>query len=755
MGSQVSWWLFSVMSVVLILNVVEGGANEETKVHVVYLGDVEHNDPELVTASHHRMLESLLGSKKDASESIVHSYRHGFSGFAAHLTDSQAKKLAEHPDVLQVQPNTYYELQTTRTFDYLGLSQSLPTGLSHDSKMGEDVIIGILDSGVWPESPSFSGKGLGPIPKRWKGKCEDGEQFDSKKHCNNKLIGARYYMDNVFKRNKTDSGVQTDEYMSAREKMPHGSHVASIAAGAFVPNVSESGFGEGTVRGGAPNARLAVYKICWERTDGECAIADIIKAIDDAIADGVDVISISIGRPIPVYSEVDAYNHFAFGAFHAVSKGITVLSAGGNYGPEMYSVQNIAPWLITVAATTLDRSYPAPLTLGNNVTLMGRTPSLDREMHAELMYVRSAKEITSAARGKVLLAFVVKDGDKSSDYTDKIFEFQAKGIILANTRKDVISTSAGVLLMEIDYEHGTQMLKYIQSTSSPTIKVSPSLKITGQVVATKVAQFSGRGPNSVSPYVLKPDIAAPGVSILAATTPEAMGADTGYQANSGTSMATPVVAGVVALLKAVHPDWSPAAIKSALITTASKTDPYGEPIFAEGLSRKVADPFDFGGGLVNPNKAADPGLVYDAGREDYLHFLCASDYDEKSITKLSRGNYKCPNPRPSLLDFNQPSITLPYQKEDVTITRTVTNVGPVDSVYKLVVEPPLGVKISVTPNTLVFNSAVKKLSFQVTVSTTHKANSIYYFGSLTWTDGSRNVTIPLSVRTQMLPQFDY
>ncbi|KAL0874550.1 hypothetical protein Bca101_024255 [Brassica carinata] len=182
---------------------------------------------------------------------------------------------------------------------------------------------------------------------------------------------------------------------------------------------------------------------------------------------------------------------------------------------------------------------------------------------------------------------------------------------------------------------------------------------------------------------------------------------------SGTSMAAPAVAGVVALLKAVHPDWSPAMLKSALITSA--------------------DPFDFGGGLVNPDKAANPGLVYDADVQDYIRFLCASNYDEMSITKISKQTIKCPSPRPSMLDLNLLSITIPFLKEDVTLTRTVTNVGPVNSVYKLILQPPMGVKISVTPKRLVFNSRVKKLSYQVTVSTTHKANSIYYFGGLIWT----------------------
>ncbi|KAG2238360.1 hypothetical protein Bca52824_092391 [Brassica carinata] len=666
MNSQVSWWVFGVMSAVLILNVefsiVEGGgASEETKIHIVYLGEREHNDPELVTASHLRMLESLLGSKKDASESMVHSYRQGFSGFAAHLTDSQAKKIAEHPDVVQVSPNTFYEPQTTRVFDYLGLSPSSPKGLLHDAKMGEDVIIGILDSGVWPESPSFSDKGLGPIPKRWKGTCVDGVNFDSKKHCNNKLIGARYYMDGLFKKNKTDSGIIDTEYMSAREALPHGSYVASIAAGAFVPNVSDHGFGMGTARGGAPKARIAMYK------------------------GRVDVISISLGRSIPILSEIDVNNVFSYGAFHAISKGITVLMPAGNSGPDAYSVQNIAPWIITVAGTNLDRWFPTPLTLGNNVTLLARTPSVKPEFQAELIYVDSSKKITSEAKGKMVLCFITAESEETADdYLNQQMEVEAKGLIIAGRRSDMVI---------------------------PTIKMSPSIKLTGPIVATKVADFSSRGPNSVSPYVLKPDIAAPAVSIMA----------NGFAAESGTSLATPAVAGVVALLKAVHPDWSPAMLKSALITSA-----------------------------------ANPGLVYDADAEDYRRFMCASNYEEKYITTISeqKSLYKCPSPRPSMLDLNLPSITIPFLKEDVTLTRTVTNVGPVNSVYKLIVQPPMGVKISVTPNRLVFNSKVKKLSYQVTVSTTHKANSIYFFGSLTWTDGTHNVVIPLSIRTQMLKYFD-
>jgi hypothetical protein len=315
---------------------------------------------------------------------------------------------------------------------------------------------------------------------------------------------------------------------------------------------------------------------------------------------------------------------------------------------------------------------------------------------------------------------------------------------------------------------------------SPVVKIQPSRTLVGQPVGTKVATFSSRGPNSISPAILKvcpdpnfqifcircfqkqenvtffamqPDIGAPGVSILAATSPDSNSSVGGFDILAGTSMAAPVVAGVVALLKALHPNWSPAAFRSAIVTTAWRTDPFGEQIFAEGSSRKVADPFDYGGGIVNPEKAADPGLIYDMGPRDYILYLCSAGYNDSSITQLVGNVTVCSTPKTSVLDVNLPSITIPDLKDEVTLTRTVTNVGTVDSVYKVVVEPPLGIQVVVAPETLVFNSKTKNVSFTVRVSTTHKINTGFYFGNLIWTDSMHNVTIPVSVRTQILQNY--
>lgn len=181
--------------------------------------------------------------------------------------------------------------------------------------------------------------------------------------------------------------------------------------------------------------------------------------------------------------------------------------------------------------------------------------------------------------------------------------------------------------------------------------------------------------------------------------------------------------------------------------------PSGLPIFAEGSPQKLANPFDFGGGIVNPNAASNPGLVYDMGAADYMHYLCAMDYNNSDISRLTGQATTCPIKRPSLLDINLPSITIPSLGNSITVTRTVTNVGALKSIYEATIDPPLGTVVSVKPNPLVFNSTVKKLTFEIVISTTHQMNTGYYFGSLTWTDRVHAVTIPLSVRTDFLQHF--
>ncbi|KAF4404123.1 hypothetical protein G4B88_014579 [Cannabis sativa] len=740
-----------------------------SEVHIVYMGEKQHHDPQHVTNMHHDMLSSILESKEEAKKSMVYSYRHGFSGFAAKLTESQVEKIAGLPGVIRVIPNQLHSVQTTRSWDYLGLSpqSSSKSNLLHDANLGDGVIIGLLDTGIWPESVILNDEGLGPIPQRWKGSCQSGERFNATQDCNRKLIGAKYYIDGFLAENRQPfNTTQAPDFKSPRDSFGHGTHTSTIAAGSFVPNASYKGIALGLLRGGAPKARIAMYKVCWNVPRGQCSSADILKAFDDAIHDGVDVLSVSLGTDLPLFPQIDERDGIGPGSFHAVTKGITVVCAGGNEGPSSHTIDNTSPWILTVAASTVDRSFPTGIVLGNNFTILGQAMFRGKEVgFTGLVYPENpglrptlfgvCESLTlnnTPVAGNVVLCFTTMNNRAPvSAAVTSVKQAGGVGVIIAKHPGDVIGPCSNDFpCIEVDYELGSQILFYMRSTRSPIVKLSPSKTLAGRPVSTKVAHFSSRGPSSISPAILKPDIAAPGVSTLAASSPFDPFMDGGFALHSGTSMAAPHVSGIVALLKAIHPSWSPAAIKSALMTTAWKTDPFGEPVFAEGSPQKLANPFDYGAGIVNPNKAAKPGLVYDMGTDDYIMYLCAVGYNDSSITQLVGKSKTCPSPKPSILDVNVPSITIPSIRNSVTLTRTVTNVGPVNSVYKAQIDSPQGIHVAVRPDILAFNSSVKDLSFIVEVSTSHKVNTGYYFGSLTWTDETHYVTIPISVRTQII-----
>ncbi|XP_027771476.1 subtilisin-like protease SBT3.4 isoform X5 [Solanum pennellii] len=686
-------------------------ANAESKVHIVYMGRRQHDDVELATSAHHQLLTSVLGSQKAARDSIIYSYKHGFSGFAARLTKSQAKKIA----------------------------------------------------GIWPESEAFNDKGLGPIPSRWKGHCQSGDKFDPATACNRKLIGAKYYLKG-FEAEAGRPAIKDPDFLrfdiaSPRDRDGHGTHTSSTAGGSFTPNASYHGLGYGTVKGGAPKARIAMYKVCWNWLIGGCTFADTMMAIDEAIHDGVDILSISLGLEIPLYADIDMRNGIAFASFHAVIKGITVICSGGNEGPYPQTVVNISPWILTVAASSIDRSFPTLITLGNNQTFSGQSMYTGKETgfigiaHPEISELEDTRFCNNLntndtwAAGKVVLCFIVKGDELYLPFTQQVVqEVGGLGLIVAkNPTRDLNDLTFDFPCIEVNFDVGSQLLNYIRYSRKPQVKLIPTRTHVGQPVSTHLASFSSRGPNSVAPAILKPDIAAPGVNILAAVLP----ADTPYKFESGTSMAAPHVSGIVALLKSLHPHWSPAAIKSALVTTAWVTDPHsGEPVISEGNPNKLADPFDFGGGLVNANGAKDPGLVYDMGTFDYILYLCSMGYNNSAISMLIDQAASCPIKRPSILDVNLPSLTIPSLRKTVTVRRTVTNVGPVNSKYKAIIEPPLGITIKVKPETLIFNSSTKKISFTLTISTSHKYTTYYYFGSLTWTDGVHRVRSPISVRNE-------
>ncbi|KAK4723726.1 hypothetical protein R3W88_026505 [Solanum pinnatisectum] len=305
--------LFFLLIFACLCEIIVKADEADSKLYIIYLGHKPHDDHELITDSHHDILSQVAGSKEEAKKLMMYSYRHGFSGFAAKLTNSQAKQIG----------------------------------------------------GISGESEAFNDNGMGPIPSRWKGICKSEANFNATIHCNKKIIGARWYIKGFMEeKGLTQSIIDKTYNLSAVDASGHGSHCASTAAGSYVNNLQYYGLNMGTIRGGAPLARLAIYKICWkEMMAVYCSGADILAGVDDAIKDGVDIISASIGDAFINIAEVNEESVLGIGSYHAVSHGISVIAAGGNSGPDSNTISNTAPWVITVAASNSDRQIVTPLTL--------------------------------------------------------------------------------------------------------------------------------------------------------------------------------------------------------------------------------------------------------------------------------------------------------------------------------------------------------------------------------------------------------
>ncbi|KAK9158933.1 hypothetical protein Scep_005507 [Stephania cephalantha] len=457
--------------------------------------------------------------------------------------------------------------------------------VKRNTKVESDVIIGVIDTGIWLESESFNDKGFGPPPKKWKGVCEGGLNFT----CNNKIIGARYY---------------TDDENNARDTVGHGTHTASTAGGNLVKQASFFGVAQGNARGAVPLSRIAVYKAC---SLSGCRSDFILSAFDDAISDGVDILSVSLGSKIPRIFELDV---IAIGGFHAMLRGILTSNSAGNSGPSPATTGSTAPWLFSVAASTTDRLIIDKVVLGDNTTLT-------------------------------------------------------------------------------------------------------------------------------------PDIAAPGVDILAAwptsISPTGSRLDTRsvkYNIISGTSMSCPHVSGAAAYVKTFHPHWSPAAIKSALMTTAVPMN----------ATRNEDAEFSYGSGFINPVKALNPGLVYDASEDDYIKMLCSIGYTSEKIKFIAGKISSCPSKyNGTAMDLNYPSMAMTNSTKEAVFTRTVTNVGVANSTYRATVASPSYVIVSVEPKVLSFKSLNEKQSFIVKVSLKDPPGEVLVASaSLVWSDGIHSVRSPIA-----------
>ncbi|KAK6158129.1 hypothetical protein DH2020_005443 [Rehmannia glutinosa] len=553
-----------------------------------------------------------------------------------------------------------------------------------------------------------------------------------------KLIGARYY--------NSENDFDHKDIPSPRDTEGHGTHTASTIAGAELPGTSFLGLAEGVARGGVPNARIAVYKVCWE---SGCGLADILKGFDDAIADGVDVISVSLGSSFPSDYFDDP---IAIGSFHAMKHGILTSCSAGNSGPEPVTVSNFAPWTMTVAASTIDRKFVANLALGNGQILTVRISINTFDLNGTsypLIWGGDAVNYTYGSTtdytqyceedamnldmlaGKIVLCDGLQDG---------LFITQANGIGIVIFDSTIVNPAYA-----FSYPVPATLINPEDSKKNPvaTILVGETWK---DAMAPMVVSFSSRGPNPISPDILKPDISAPGVDILAGWSPLAPPSisykDTRslyYNVISGTSMACPHASASAAYVKAGHPDWSPAAIKSAIMTTAHVMDP----------TRHNDLEFSYGSGHINPAAALDPGLIFDASETDYINFLCKQGYNTTTLQLVTGDNSTCANISPGRAwDLNYPSFSLYVEDGQQimgTFTRTVTNVGPPNSTYTATLYLPLIISVDVEPSVLTFSAVGETKTFTVKVTGPAITQQPIMSGTITWNDGSHSVRTPLVV----------
>ncbi|WP_406636515.1 S8 family serine peptidase [Amycolatopsis sp. WGS_07] len=696
--------------------------------------------------------KAALLAKVPGAQRIA-DYSYAGAGFAAKMTQTQASTLAARPDVLFVAPDTERQGADYETPSYLGLTgrDGVWNRLGGTARAGDGVIIGDIDSGITPENPAFAALPPSPsdraVARRWHGSCDPGKTGPAIV-CNNKLIGAK-----VFGPGTVDA--VPDEYFgSPRDYDGHGTHTASTAAGDYGVRMTVDGKDFGKFSGMAPAARVAMYKALWHKADNTTSgnTSDLVKAIDEAVADGVDVINYSITTSTGAVDDPVAY---AF--YNAAKAGVFVSAAASNNGAGPSTVQSNYPWVTTVAAGTDNVAHHTTLTLGNGATYVGvglgsAVPSSPVALPAQVGLSGAdpvklaqcySKEWDPSLPGGVLDPAKVKGKivvcDRgANDRVDKsraVAEAGGVGMVLVNPGPNTLNADLHAIpTVHLDPAAGTPVKAYVSATANPTAALSASRD--DQVTAPLVASFSSRGPaQATGGDLLKPDLLAPGVDLLAAVAPvNHKGRQFDFE--SGTSMATPHVAGLAALLAGAHPDWSPMAIKSALMTTANPQGTDGKPIRTD--SGAEATPFDRGAGQVTPGAALASGLVYDSTAEDWDAFLCG----QGSVPPSG----KCAASMPAT-DLNVPSFGVGSLAGSQTVTRTLTNLGRQAWAGRVSVQEPPGVTVRVQPSILVVPPGAKQ-KFTVTFTRTTASYGKFVFGSLAWrpwTPGP-DVRSPIAVR---------
>jgi len=733
----------------------------------------------------------------------LYSYQHIVNGFAVELTAEEAELLGKEPGVMQVEKSYRVQKATVHTPEYLGLPEGIWAQEGGFLHAGEDIVIGFVDTGIDPTHPSFSATGQSPYrPLRsYRGKCEVAPEFPLGS-CNGKIIGAQHFAAAASKDGMFNASLY---FASPLDGDGHGSHTASTAAGNHGVPVLVNGVFYGNASGMAPRARIAVYKALYRIIGG--FMPDVVAACDQAVADGVDVLSLSLAPNSPPPGSISTFlNILDVALLNAVKANVLVVQAAGNGGPHEQTVTSFSPWIISVGAGVDDRSYPNTIVLSDKTVLPGTllAPPTKGPIFYDLilandavqgegnpLYSPSDCQVPSIfnkplVQGKLLICIYsfnfLFGGASMQQVVTTLEALGAAGLVMV-----VESDSAGSMftpipltipgIVLVDAMHSEALLTYysnrtVKDATGKPVQFGAQARIGGGQIATysgqgqQVALFSSRGPdmkdfNFNQADVLKPNILAPGYLIWGAWTP--IGIDSPnyigqrWAMMSGTSMATPHVAGLAALLKEKYPLWSPAALASALVTTADLEDSRGIPLQAQQISGssapslQPATPFDMGGGALNINAAANPGIIFDAGEADYVAFLCSAEGATREQVFASTGGM-CPSLLGRSTDLNTPSITLACLNGTQILYRTVTNVAINIETYTITWTSPADVAVAIAPVTFTVGGAGEQQSQQITftlratgVSTVSSFGLVTFVGNL-----GHQIHIPISVTNKNL-----